>query len=78
MRLANFIAVSIVAAFGVGIWTSLNGSGIGAVVINAALTLVVLQVAYFLFLFLKSKKGQSTRQKNKVERIENTLDNDNS
>ena len=50
MRILAFLVVMLAAALAVGAYSMLNGAGFGTTTMRVIGTLVVLQVAYFLFL----------------------------
>ncbi len=57
MRLSIFVVLAFAVAFGVGLVSGITGASLWASVGRAVLTLVVLQVVYFLFLINESRKA---------------------
>ena len=57
MRLSIFVVLAFAVAFGVGLASAIAGASLWASVGRAVLTLVVLQVVYFLFLINESRKS---------------------
>ncbi len=61
MRLSVFLLLALVISLGVGVIAGLSGAGIWASLTRAIVVLVVLQVAYFLFLVFASRGGDKTK-----------------
>lgn len=60
LRLAVFVVVLLVATVAVGTWSWVNGSSVGVVLLRVVITLVTLQVGYFVVVFLSAYiPGQS-------------------
>jgi exopolysaccharide production repressor protein len=52
MRLAAFVIVMLAAAGGVGVWSYMNGATSGTIMLRVVITIIALQVVYFLLLVL--------------------------
>lgn len=61
MRLSVFLFLALVAAFGVGLISILGGAGIWVSFGRAIVALVVLQIAYFLFLVIAARNVSAAK-----------------
>lgn len=62
MRLARFIALALLLSAAMGLVSALSGFGAGSAFLHAVIVLVVLQVAYFLFLAVKGALPRRDRE----------------
>lgn len=72
MRLAVFALIVLVAVSALAVWGIVNGLGAGAIALRVLVALVVLQVAYFLWIlvvsFLPRRREDNRRVHGKVRR----------
>ncbi|SMC12855.1 hypothetical protein [Roseovarius aestuarii] len=67
MRLAVFVVLLLVAVVAVGTWSWVNGAGIGVILLRMVITMVTLQIGYFLLVFLSAYVPGKTKESDKTQ-----------